>query len=166
MSRGPFALLWSYSSHAATAQYEHLILIVRIAIYSLLICVLADDSDMAVMEQSSMKLPVNTSDGGNFTVALALHAPRSSESNLGWVCSWNSTCETLFKRSKLMLVSLQSPLSHSGCPTSQKWCLYTPAIRAQQLIFGFMFIAIGYAFTGDLPFQMPFSPKLNSNFVF
>lgn len=29
-----------------------------------------------------------------------------------------------------------------------------------------MFIAIGYAFTGDLPFQMPFSPKLKSNFVF
>ncbi|EFX78735.1 hypothetical protein DAPPUDRAFT_245849 [Daphnia pulex] len=43
-----------------------------------------------------------------------------------------------------------STTAHLGCPVNQKWCLYTPAIRAEQLIFGFMFIAIGYAFTATM----------------
>ncbi|XP_057380546.1 major facilitator superfamily domain-containing protein 8-like [Daphnia carinata] len=82
-----------------------------------------NDTDFAVVEQLSMKPPVNMTESGDFPVALGLHEPRSPQSN--------ST-------------------SHLGCPISQTWCLYTPAIRAQQLIFGFMFIAIGYAFTATM----------------
>jgi ceroid-lipofuscinosis MFS transporter 7 len=37
-----------------------------------------------------------------------------------------------------------------GCPVVQEWCRYTPAIHAEQLILGFMCIAIGYAFTATM----------------
>ncbi|XP_046639325.1 major facilitator superfamily domain-containing protein 8-like [Daphnia pulicaria] len=72
----------------------------------------------------SVKQPVNQTLVGNLTTLDVQQSEKSFDAN--------------------------STTAHLGCPINQKWCLYTPAIRAEQLIFGFMFIAIGYAFTATM----------------
>jgi hypothetical protein len=99
-----------------------------------------------------VKQSVNKIHVDNVTLDLALQTAKSLDANstdahLGIIIEIFLFLNTNFNGSPIKYRIVCCCLK-IGCPVNQKWCTYTPAIRAEQLIFGFMFIAIGYAFTG------------------
>lgn len=109
-------------------------------------------STLKLVDGSDAFSTFKETDFASDSVALALRISEpgsNSTANLGSLFSNKKIISSVYHFISLIFAFV-TVFTHLGCPVVQEWCRYTPAIHAEQLILGFMCIAIGYAFTATM----------------